>query len=131
MTRSQVASGEHTVIVDEPDALARQLSVRVAAGELVVRESARLPDGRAYARVEVVRRSRLGALPRRRGVVVAVAVAVAAVAAVSWLVVAVLFWAAAHWAPLLGAVIVLVAAWLVVGRRMGVCVGVHCPGCGH
>lgn len=135
MTRPRVASGVHTVIVDEPDALAQQLNARVAAGELVVTEAARLPDGRAYARVQVVAGPRPGrrvVQPRRRGVAIAAgAVAFVAAVAAAWLVVAGLFWVVAHWAPVLGAVLVVVGAWLVVGRRFGFCAGIHCPGCGH
>jgi len=130
----RVASGEHTVIIGEPDALARQLNARVAAGELVVTESARLPDGRAYARVQVVAGSRPALRtiwPRRRGVVIAVGVAAfAAAVAAAWVIVAAVLWLVAHWALAVGAVVLLGAVWFVLARA-GFCPGIHCPGCRH
>ena len=135
MNTRRVASGVHTVIIDEPGALARQLNARVAAGELVVTESARLPDGRAYARVQVIAAASRPALrtiwPRRRGVVIAVGVAafVAAVAA-AWVIVAAVLWLVAHWALAVGGVVLLGAVWFALARA-GFCPGIHCPGCRH
>lgn len=67
--------------------------------------------------------------PQRRVWPAAVAggVALAAIAAVTVLAVA---WMVAHWQMLLGAAVV--AAVVLAGLgRVGVCPGIHCPGCRH
>lgn len=56
--------------------------------------------------------------------------AVAVLAVVAWLVAVAVAWLVAHWAVVVAA-LVGVAVLLGLLGRVGVCVGVHCPGCRH
>lgn len=56
--------------------------------------------------------------------------AVAVLAGVAWLVVAAVAWVVAYWAHLLVGLALLAVVLAGLGR-VGVCVGVHCPGCRH
>jgi hypothetical protein len=100
----------------------------VAAGQLVpdgLLGQGRMPDGRCYARVQL-----LDAEPRRRvrrGLVVAAALAATAVLGViAWGVVLVVSWVLAHLVQLVVAtvVVLLICCWLL--SKSG---GKHCPGC--
>lgn len=117
----------HT-LVGPHDELRAWLATAAASGRLTadgLLASGVLPDGRCYARVQL-----LPVAPQRRlrgGVIAAGGVAMAASIAVTALAVA---WVAAHWQMLLGAAVV--SLLLVFGLgRVGVCPGLHCPGCRH
>ena len=68
---------------------------------------------------------------RYAGPALAVTAALAALAALGAVLALALQWVAAHAAVIVGCAVVLVALALMLRRKTGVCMGLHCPGCGH
>lgn len=121
----------HTLVA-ERDELEAHLAVLVAQGRLVpegLLAQGWTPDGRCFARVRL-----LDVAPRRRirrAVIVSGVVGGGIVlTAATWAVVVAVAWVVGHLAAILFAAMLAALVMLGLGQ-VGICPGVHCPGCKH